>query len=137
MLAAEIPHKGGRTFGFRIDDGRHTVAYLSDHAPVALGEGPDGFGPYHDAALRLATDVDVLIHDAQYTAGEFAARRGFGHSAIDYAVGLAESAGARRLVLFHHDPGRTDDDLDRIACGLATAPVPVVVGRQGQVLDPG
>ena len=39
VLARDIPHKGGRTFGYRISDGRHTVAYLSDHAPQDLGHG--------------------------------------------------------------------------------------------------
>ena len=44
MLAREIPHKGGRTFGFRVSDGSASVAYLSDHCPTALGPGPDGLG---------------------------------------------------------------------------------------------
>ncbi len=129
--ARDIPHPGGRTFGFRIDDGEHTVAYLSDHGPAALGEGPDGFGPYHEAALTLARDADVLIHDAQYTVGEFAARRAFGHSAIDYALGLGEAAGVGRVVLFHHDPSRTDEQLDAIAAAL---PSGAEVARQGEVL---
>jgi len=131
VLAREIPHKGGRTFGYRISDGLHTVAYLSDHHPYTLGEGPDGFGPYHEAALTLAADVDVLIHDAQYTAEEFPARRAWGHSAIDYAVGLAQAAGIGQLVLFHHDPRRTDDEIDQIAQSLRSAPVLVTLAREG------
>ena len=74
VLALEIPHKGGRTFGYRISDGRASIAYLSDHGPSALGPGPDGWGPYHDAALALAADVDVLVHDAQHTAAELPGR---------------------------------------------------------------
>ena len=70
VLALEIPHKGGRTFGYRISDGRSSIAYLSDHGPSALGPGPDGWGPYHDTALALAAGVDLLIHDAQHTAEE-------------------------------------------------------------------
>ncbi|MGI8652018.1 MAG: MBL fold metallo-hydrolase [Geodermatophilaceae bacterium] len=132
VLAREIPHKGGRTFGYRISDGLHTVGYLSDHHPYTLGEGPDGFGPYHEAALTLAADVDVLIHDAQYTAAEFPARRAWGHSTIDYAVGLAEAAGASRLVAFHHDPRRTDDELDEIARSLKSAPVPATIACEGE-----
>ena len=45
-----------------------SIAYLSDHGPSALGPGPDGWGPYHDAALALADGVDLLVHDAQHTA---------------------------------------------------------------------
>ncbi len=132
VLAREIPHKGGRTFGYRVSNGKHTVAYLSDHHPFGLGPGLDGFGPYHEAALALTTDVDVLIHDSQYTAAEFPERHDWGHSAIDYAVGLAQAAGVGRLVLFHHDPRRTDDELDEIARYLKSAPVPVTIACEGE-----
>lgn len=114
VQALEIPHKGGRTFGYRISDGLSSFAYLSDHGPVALGPGPEGFGEYHDAALALASGVDLLVHDAQHTAEEFPPRAHFGHSTIEYAVGLAERAGAARLLLFHHDPCRTDAELDAL-----------------------
>ena len=114
VLALEIPHKGGRTFGYRVSDGVSSIAYLSDHSPNNFGPGPEGFGEYHENAMRLADGVDILIHDAQYTTEEFPARAHFGHSAIDYTVGLAERAGASRLLLFHHDPPRTDDALDAI-----------------------
>ena len=79
----------------------------------------------------------MLVHDAQCTAAEFAARREFGHSAAEYAVGLAEEAGARRLVLFHHDPARTDDEIDAIVVALAGAAVPVTAAAEGMVLDLG
>jgi hypothetical protein len=104
--------------GFRVSDGSSAVAYLSDHSPQSLGAGPHGYGPYHGAALDLARDVDLLIHDSQYTTDEFAGRADFGHSSIDYTIGLAREAGARRLALFHHDPRRTDVQLDEIMAGL-------------------
>lgn len=135
VLALDIPHKGGRTYGFRVTDGRSTVAYLSDHSPVALGRGPNGFGEYHETALALARDVDVLVHDAQHTAEEFARKRDWGHSAVDYAVGLAGAAGAKRVVLFHHDPPRTDDDLDAIVAKYAGGPVDVSAAAEGVELD--
>src|SRR5438445_1901581 len=65
VLAREIPHKGGQTFGFRVSDGQTSLAYMSDHAPLCLGPGPDGQGELHDAVLELAAGVDLLIHDAQ------------------------------------------------------------------------
>ena len=129
VTAREIPHKGGRTFGYRVEDDRSSVAYLSDHGPVALGPGPRGHGPYHGAALALADGADLLIHDAQHTASEFTAVSGFGHSTVDYAIGLARKAGAVRLVLFHHAPSRTDEALDRMAAGIDSS-VPVLVGRE-------
>lgn len=135
VLAAEIPHKGGRTFGYRVTDHGASLAYLSDHWPVGMGGGEDGLGEYHPAATTLARSVDVLIHDAQYTAAEFAARRSFGHSAVEYAVGLAEAAGARRLVLFHHDPFRTDDEIDALVAASAGRTVEVVAAYEGMALQ--
>ena len=81
VLVREIPHTGGRTFGFRVSDGDGTIAYMSDHGPIALGPGPDGWGPYHEAVCELTDGVDVLLHDAQFTAAELADRPHFGHSA--------------------------------------------------------
>ncbi|HEX2053048.1 MAG TPA: MBL fold metallo-hydrolase [Actinomycetota bacterium] len=136
VTAMEIPHKGGRTFGFRVSDGSSTLAYLSDHHPIQLGPGPNGHGEYHEAAYALCEDVDLMVHDAQYTVSEFPARADFGHSTIDYAVGLAEVAGARRLLLFHHDPSRTDDELTGIVKDLSSEVV-VEAATEGCILELG
>jgi phosphoribosyl 1,2-cyclic phosphodiesterase len=115
VRAIEIPHKGGRMFAYRVSDGTATVAYVSDHAPNADGPGENGLGTFHDAIMEAAAGVDLLIHDAQYTAEEFVPpRSNFGHSAIEYAIELGMRAGATRLLLFHHDPSRTDDALDAL-----------------------
>src|SRR4029077_7540488 len=106
--------KGGRTFGCRVSGDGATIAYLSDHSPIAFGAGPAGFGAYHPAAIALARSADLLIHDGQLVGPEFAGFAPFGHSAVEYAVGLAEAAGVKRLLLFHHDPARTDDQIDAI-----------------------
>ncbi|MDQ3640718.1 MAG: MBL fold metallo-hydrolase [Actinomycetota bacterium] len=135
VVAAEIPHKGGRTFGFRVTDGGGTLAYLSDHSPIVAGDGPEGLGAYHESALTLARDVDVLVHDAQHTAAEFGSRRFLGHTAVEYAVGLAEAAGARTLVLFHHDPCRTDDEIDALVAVYAGGNVEVIGAAEGLTMD--
>ena len=135
VLARQIPHKGGRTFGYRVSDGRSSFAYLADHSPTALGAGPDGLGPHHEAAMELAAGVDVLVHDAQHLACQFPAVGYLGHSAVEYAVGLAEAAGARRLVLFHHDPARTDDEIDAIVAEHQGGPVSVVAAAEGTVIE--
>jgi len=136
VLAADVPHKGGRTFGYRVTDpaGR-SLAYLPDHGPLGLGPGPDGLGERHPAARALADGVDVLVHGAQFTAAESAMAEAFGHATVDYAVALATEAGARRLVLFHHSPARTDDGVELIAGALAGAPVSVTVARETLVVD--
>jgi ribonuclease BN (tRNA processing enzyme) len=129
--AREIPHKGGRTLGYRVSDGRAVLAYVTDHCPTSLGPGPDGVGAYHEAAVELARGADLLIHDAQLTAEEVPAEAAWGHAAAEYAVGLAARAGARRVALFHHKPSRTDEQLDAIGRRFATGPLPVLVAAEG------
>jgi phosphoribosyl 1,2-cyclic phosphodiesterase len=135
VLAREIPHKGGRTFGYRVSDGRSSVAYLPDHCPTALGRGPDGWGEYHPAALELAADVDVLVHDAQLlTPAELSLEARFGHAAAGYAVELGRRAGSRAVMLFHHRPDRTDAALDELARSFKGA-ANVTPAAQGAVLQ--
>ncbi len=129
--AREIPHKGGRTFGYRVSDGRCVLAYITDHCPTAFGAGPDGLGPYHAAAVALAEGADVLVHDAQLVAEEVPAEAGWGHAAAEYAVELGVRAGARRVVLFHHKPSRTDPELDAVGRRFASSPIPVDVAAEG------
>jgi phosphoribosyl 1,2-cyclic phosphodiesterase len=127
VLAREIPHKGGRTFGYRVMDETGSLAYLSDHGPRgALGPGPDGWGPYHEAAMELCAGVDLLIHDAQHTGAELPARADFGHSAADYAVELGRRAGAGTVLLFHHDPERTDEEVSAMAAAVSSPGAPAV-----------
>jgi len=133
--ALEIPHKGGRTFGYRVSDGRATLAYMPDHCPTVVGPGPDGWGEYHAAALRLADGADVLVHDAHLLSEELPAEAAFGHAAAEYAVELGRLAGSRRVVLFHHRPDRTDDALDLIAKRFASALLPVTVASEELVLQ--
>jgi len=135
VLAREIPHKGGRTFGYRLSDGRSTLTYMPDHCPTALGPGEDGFGEYHPTALELAQDTDVLVHDAQLFPEELAAEATWGHSVADYAVALAARAHARSVVLFHHRHTRTDEALDRLARRLGASSPSVSVAAEGTVLE--
>lgn len=131
VLAREIPHKGGRTFGYRVSDGHSTLTYMPDHCPTTLGPGEHGFGEYHPAALELAHDADLLVHDAQLLPEELAAEADFGHSVADYSVELARLAGARAVALFHHRYTRTDDQLDALAQRLAGDSPHVSVAAEG------
>lgn len=136
VLAREIPHKGGRTLGYRISDSRSTIAYMPDHCPTELGPGEDGLGEYHPAALELARDADLLVHDAQLFPEELAAEADFGHAVCDYGVELARRAGARAVALFHHRHDREDTDLDGLAQRFAARPDPpaVSVAAEGTVV---
>ena len=58
--------------------------------------------------------ADLLLHDAQYFEDEYAERIGWGHSSVSDAVAFAQAVGARRLVLFHHEPRHTDGLLESL-----------------------
>ncbi len=134
VTAVDVPHKGGRTVGFRVSDGHSSVTYIPDHCPTALGPGPDGIGEYHEAALELARGVDVLIHDSHLRAEEVEAESSFGHAAAEYAVELGTKAGVRRVALFHHRPERSDAEVERTLSRFAESPVPVIGAQEATTL---
>ena len=107
-----VPHTGP-TNGYRIDLGGASVVYISDHQmPI------DGSHHLGDDLIEWCRDVDILIHDAQYDADEFAQRAHWGHCTPDYALELARAAGASRLVLYHHDPAHDDDWIDAMVADV-------------------
>ena len=133
--AREVPHKGGRTLGYRVSGGHAALAYIPDHCPTLLGPGPDGWGEYHQAALDLAAGVDLLVHDASLLPHEVASEASFGHAVADYAVRLGELAGARQVLLAHHKHDSTDDALDSLAARFRTGPAEVMVAAEGTIFD--
>lgn len=135
VLALEVPHKGGRTVGFRVSDDHSSLAYIPDHCPTTFGPGPDGLGEYHDAVLQLARDVDLLIHDAHLRAEEVEAEASFGHAAAEYAVRLGAMAGSAGVALFHHRPDRTDTEVERTVCRFAESPMPVMGAAETVTLE--
>ena len=126
VVTALLRHPGG-SVGYRLQWAGKAVAYVTDteHDPAA----PDA------AVLRLAKDADILIYDATYTDDELAEHVGWGHSTWQEGVRVAEAAGAKRLVLFHHAPSRTDSDLDRIAADAAARRPGTIVAREGMELS--
>jgi ribonuclease BN (tRNA processing enzyme) len=85
--------------------------------------------------VALASGADTLIHDAQYLEADF--KPTWGHSTIASAIDVATKAKVKRLVLYHHDPDRSDDALDRIAVDSQAKAkgIEVVVAREGMVLE--
>jgi phosphoribosyl 1,2-cyclic phosphodiesterase len=105
----------------------HTRAYRLDAAGVSLAYVPDheiegSLDGAASAVERLVHGADVLVHDAMFTASEYAARAGWGHSSMEQAVSLARRAGVRLLCLFHHDPARTDRELVGLLDTLRAGP---------------
>jgi phosphoribosyl 1,2-cyclic phosphodiesterase len=103
-----VPHLGP-TNGYRIEWEGTSVAYISDHQAPR-----DGSFKIDDRVLELCDGVDLLIHDAQFERGEWEQKAHWGHCTVDYAVHVAKESGARRLVMFHHDPSHHDDWVDRL-----------------------
>ena len=110
-IRCESVNHRGPTLGFRISDGDTTVCYIPDHEP-GLGTRLASVGPEWISGYDLARDADILIHDCQYLDKEYPQHVGWGHSGMDDALVFAHRTGARRVLLFHHDPLHSDSFLD-------------------------
>ena len=103
----------GPTLGFRITNGVKTICYIPDHEP-ALGSINMPFDPEWTSGYELAKDVDLLIHDAQFSDDEYLVRQGWGHSSYSHTLEFASLTKVKRLELFHHDPNHDDADLESL-----------------------
>jgi phosphoribosyl 1,2-cyclic phosphodiesterase len=140
IQAAIVAHRGV-TLGYRITEGDTSLCYIPDHEP-ALGADLREAAPGWISGIGLAADASALIHDGQYTDEEYAAHVGWGHSAASDAVAFAQRAGARKLILFHHDPGHDDDQLDQlrdfareVADGAGQDPETVTLASEGTSIE--
>ncbi len=129
-----VPHVG-LTVGYRIDWDGTSIAYVSDH------QAPMGLDTVADSVLDLCDGVDLLIHDAQYVDADWEAKSHWGHCTVDYALLVARQAGVKALALFHHDPTRTDNEVDALAskARLAAAEydIEVFAAAEGLTIAPG
>ena len=113
----------GPTVGYRVEASGAVLAYLPDHEP-ALGVQRFPMSGEWTSGCALAAGADLLIHDAQYSAEEYAARVGWGHSSLEHAFAFAALAGVKHLVLFHHDPAHDDEHLDGLMARATAAARP-------------
>lgn len=132
IRSARLEHPSP-TLGYRIEADGAVLVYATDTE--------DAFSGRPNPIIELAAGADVLIHDAQYLPDDY--KPGWGHSTVPAAIEVALRARARRLVLTHHDPDRTDDALDRIGAAAQAmardlAPgLDVLVAREGLELEIG
>lgn len=107
VRAASGNHPGG-VLAYRVESAGRSVVYMTDHEPQ---------GAQPPQILELTRDADVLIYDCMYTPEEYAGKKdgvsrvGWGHSTFEVGAQLATDAGVGELLLFHHDPDQTDDDV--------------------------
>ena len=119
------------SLGYRIEVGGRKLCFATDTEHPS--EGLD------EALLDLAREVDVLIYDAMYTTDEYEGRngpcrKGWGHSTTDAAVQIARASGAKRLFLFHHDPGHNDRFIDRMERDARTGFERTWAAREGDTV---
>lgn len=127
----------GPTVGYRVAGPSGSLAYLPDHEPAL---GPARWLPHRDwvSGISVAKEVDLLIHDAQYTDAEYAARVGWGHSSMKQAMEFARIAEARQLAPFHYDPTHGDEELEAMLNEEVAAfqpAFPVTPAREGQTIQ--
>ena len=126
LRTAPLNHPDGAT-GYRIEYAGRVLCYITDteHLPGV----PDS------NVLGLITGADLVIYDCMYTDEEYARSYvGWGHSTWQEAVRLCRTAGVGRLVVFHHDPDRDDDQLDAIAREVEAALPGAILAREGLTL---
>lgn len=109
LARVDANHPGGAS-GYRIENNGRSLVYLTDNEL----DPPYEKRSTVDDLARFCRGADVLIHDAQYTDQDMPNMHGWGHSLVSQACNLAGAAGVKHLILFHHDPSRTDDQMDEI-----------------------
>ena len=127
ISTVRLNHPNG-SVGYRVDYQGRSMCYITDHEHVP--------GHPDKQLLDMIRGTGILIYDCMYTDAEFDACRGYGHSTWEEGVRLCEAAGIDRLVIFHHRPGRTDDDLRRIEAEAKARFPGAVVAATGLELTP-
>ena len=128
LRTAPLNHPNGAT-GYRIDFAGKSICYITDTEHVE--------GQTDRTIAELVKNADVMIYDSTYTDAEYPAYKGWGHSTWQEGVRLADLAGVKKLVVFHHDPSHDDRAMDEIERAAEKArPGAVQVAREGAVLRP-
>ena len=112
VIEAHAVEHRGPTVGYRIEEEGRVLVYLPDHEPYLTAAVDDE--PEWISGWALAAGADLLFHDSQYTTDEYGGRLGWGHSSAAHAAAFSRAAGVRRLAMFHHDPMRSDRELEEL-----------------------
>lgn len=115
-------HPGGSTI-FRLRHDGVSFVYATDYENTAEKDAE---------LIRLCRDTDLLLYDGQYTATEFAEKKGYGHSTCAHGIYIMEQCGAKMMRILHHDPHHSDDDLIRMENEVKSDRVSFA--RQGEII---
>ncbi len=126
-------------FGYRIECNGKSMFFTGDHEPYynIYDPGDGDYAEYQalidekqasvDAAMR---GVDALIVDCSYTREEYPAKQGWGHGTFDFAIAMALRVGAKRLYCTHHEPTRSDDELEAVFADVMARHAPLPQGLE-------
>jgi len=114
-----------------------------DYDEVAKIEGEKAANENNRRVWDFIKDADLVVHDAQYLNKEYRAGKiGWGHSTVEYVLESTMKYGVKRVALFHHDPTRKDDELDRIermakrrAARFEQYKLDIFVAREGMEIE--
>src|SRR5258706_1999551 len=149
QIVAQYLNHRAMTLGYRIEADGVTFVYSVDHEPHAASLGtspsaPSAAQPVHGEDRRhvdFLAGADLIVHDTQYTAEEYPQKEGWGHSPAETAVDYAIAAAAKRLALFHYDPLRSDDAVDRVLdvckkrAAASGSTLEIFAAAEGQVVE--
>ncbi|MBU0913323.1 MAG: MBL fold metallo-hydrolase [Gammaproteobacteria bacterium] len=124
-----LNHPGSGS-AYHISADGHTLAYVTDNELFP----PEQTMTSRAQWLEFVTGVDLLIHDGQYLEADMPYKLGWGHSLVSQAVVLAKEAKVKRLVIFSHDPARTDRQLDQLAQQFSGQQPEVLMAQEGMEL---
>ncbi|WNM60920.1 MBL fold metallo-hydrolase [Candidatus Nitrospira neomarina] len=130
------------TLGYRLDADGVSIVYACDHEPFSRKSSTDRIevGEQDRQHAEFMRGADLVIHDAQYIALEYAEKIGWGHSPAEYAIELCHAAEVKQLALTHHDPTRDDESLDQIVHAmrarlkLTNKPLHVFAAAEGETI---
>lgn len=132
----------GVNIAFRFDFNGSSVVYMTDHENHEAFCGLTDLSRRQDRAIEeFCAGADLLICDSQYTEEEYKYKRGWGHNRWSDALALALTAKAKRLALFHHDPTRSDANIDDIVAECrkriekGSHPMECFAAREGQDVE--
>jgi len=142
--------------GYRFEYEGKSIVTAYDHEPFrnlfptdpndpsynedAAQEGEAAASEENERIIQFFSGADVLVHDSQYTSDEFNSHLGWGHSFYDHAAQASRKAGVKKLVFFHHDPNRTDGQLESLEANFrkqfqGKEDPEIIVAREGLTVE--
>lgn len=111
-IRTKLLNHPGKCLGYRVEYDGRSVCYVTDHEFDF--EDSEFYNPFYVKNLtRFLHGADLLITDSTYSDEEYRTKLGWGHSCVSRVVDMAHAAEVKTLLLFHHDPDQSDDDIDR------------------------